>query len=160
MIWHRAAPRASTFPILSQNLNLQRDSEQEDQPVGNDDVSEGKDGTRWNRHPPPIGRVAAINLCGPVQKVIHADHISDETEMFKLYINEEVVSMITAFTNLEGAHSFLKWEPTTNQEINLGPNRNIDDNWSYEAGHEWHNNPLEQGIMNSNSSKCHVREKI
>ena len=103
---------------FSESESSERDSEQEDQPVGNNDVFEGKDGTRWNRHPPPIGRVAARNLLlGPVQKVVHADHISDETKIFKLYINEEVVSMITTFTNLEGAHSFPKWEPTTNQEM-------------------------------------------
>ena len=103
---------------FSESESSERDSEQEDQPVGNDDVFEGKDATRWNRHPPPIGRVAARNLLrGPVQKVVHADHIFYETEMFTLYINEEVVSMITTFTNLEGARSFTKWEPTTNQEI-------------------------------------------
>ena len=63
----------------------------------------GKDGSSWSATPPPTSRVPARNIIrGPVEKVLHADHVAYVDDMFRLYITNDIVKEIVVHTNKEG----------------------------------------------------------
>lgn len=64
--------------------------------------SRGKDGGKWTNCHPVQARVSQCNvLCGPLQNVVHVNHITPVDEMFKLYITKNMIDIIVDCANVE-----------------------------------------------------------
>ncbi|XP_013411025.1 piggyBac transposable element-derived protein 1-like [Lingula anatina] len=87
----------------------------DDQPVGNDDMPDqgrpytGKNGTIWERNPPPAGRRRMQDIIRNTPGITNAARCDNIPSVFSFFITPEMVDLIALETNREARQKIRDW---------------------------------------------------